>query len=303
MSAEELKELLKKRDRVISVLSTDGKFRASIIKNTFSVQTAQQKHKLPTIPAFLLARQLAASSMMAIFLKGEERVILEADGTGPIFKVFAEASQVGEVRGFVSYDSDQLAIFNSEKMTDFFGDGFYKVTKILYSKNEPVKGIVKLQEGDISSDLIFYHFQSEQIPTLVILDTKVDDAGRITGSSGLMVQALPGVTDSEILALYKAVAQVRSLNEILTLQDNLELILKEILPFEFNLIKNDIVDFFCRCSLDTFKKKLLTLGLPELRKLKEENHNELVCQYCNAHYYLEDKDFIELEETLLAKQN
>jgi molecular chaperone Hsp33 len=303
MTAEELKEFLKKRDRIISVLAKDGKFRASIIKNTFSAQTAQQKHNLRGVPSYLLARQLAAASMMAIFLKGEERVILEADGSGPIQKVFAEASQVGEVRGFVDYDSKQLADFDAEKISDFFGDGFYKVTKVLYSKNEPVQGIVKLQEGDISSDLTFYHFQSEQIPTLVILDTNVDEAGRILYSSGLMVQAMPGVTDNEILSLYKSVSQVHSLNALLTLQDNLEIILSEILPFEFNVIKNDIVDFYCRCSMDSFKKKLLTLGLPEIRKMKDENHNELVCQYCNAHYYLESKDFIELEETLVAKQN
>ena len=117
MTAEELKEFLKKRDRIISVLAKDGKFRASIIKNTFSAQTAQQKHNLRGVPSYLLARQLAAASMMAIFLKGEERVILEADGSGPIQKVFAEASQVGEVRGFVAYDPKQLADFDAEKIS------------------------------------------------------------------------------------------------------------------------------------------------------------------------------------------
>jgi molecular chaperone Hsp33 len=113
MDLEQIKTHFRKRDRVISVLSEDGFFRVAIINNTQAAITAQQKHKLASAPAELLSKQLAAASLIAVFLKGEERVILETMGDGPISKVYTEAIQVGESRGFVSLESNQITNFST----------------------------------------------------------------------------------------------------------------------------------------------------------------------------------------------
>ncbi len=306
MDTEQLKEQLKKdfknRDRVISVLTKDGKFRIAAIKNTNTAKTAQQRHKLPQLPAFFLARQLAAASMLAVFLKGEERIILEAEGDGFIHKVFAEAIQVGEVRGFVDYNEAMLSEkYNSLK--ELFGNGNYKVTRILYSKAEPVSGIVPLQKGDISSDLSYYFFQSEQTPSVVILDTAFNDDNQIEMSSGIIIQAMPGTIKDDLLKIDEIVGKIESLNNILKEDPDLEKMLHQIIPFDFDIMKHYATDFYCRCSKDTFIDKLVTFGLDEIKQMQAEGHNELVCQYCNAHYYLDDKDFENIISTIQAKQN
>ncbi len=300
---EKLKEEFKNRDRVISVLTTDGKFRIAAIKNTNSAKTAQQKHNLPQLPAFLLARQLAAASMLAVFLKGEERIILEAGGDGFIHKVFAEAIQVGEVRGFVVLN-EELQNKKHNSLNELFGtNSNYKVTRILYSKNEPVTGIIPLRKGDISSDLSFYFFQSEQTPSLVILDTSTDDKGQIEMSSGIIIQAMPGTTHQDLLEIDKIVSKIDSLNSILKDEPNLENMVKQIIPFDFNVMKHYATDFYCRCSKDTFVNQLVTFELDEIKQMQAEGHNELICQYCNTHYYLDDKDFSNIISTIQAKQN
>jgi len=302
MDKEDLKEKLQKKDRVISVLSKSGKFRVAAIKNTIAAQTAQEKHNLSAIPAFLLARQMAAASMIAIFMKGEERIVLEADGQGPIYKVFAEALQVGEVRGFVNYDKE-ISGYNFEKIIDAYQEGFYRVSKILYNEPEPQVGIIELKRGDISSDLTNYFLESEQIPTLVILNTLLDEKGLISDSSGIIFQAMPGTTDNDIMEIYPTFSNLTTLNELILVNHNLENMLKVVLPFEFDILKNDRVDFFCRCSKDKFIDKLITLGYNEVNEMYKKNENELICQYCNAHYYLEEKDFQKLITIIQAKKN
>ena len=67
---EETKKLIEHirlRDRVVRAISKDGKFRISAIKNTKSAVEAQKRHNLSYLPAFLLARALAAASMMSSF--------------------------------------------------------------------------------------------------------------------------------------------------------------------------------------------------------------------------------------------
>ena len=88
MTNEELKKLYRLRDKAVRVISKDKKIRAVAIKNTNAVKLAQIKHHLAFVPAFLLARHLTAASMLASFLKGEERITIESMGDGPCFTYF-----------------------------------------------------------------------------------------------------------------------------------------------------------------------------------------------------------------------
>lgn len=298
----ELKKKLLERDRVLSLISEDGKFRVAAIRNKNVTKTAQQRHKLTSIPAVYLAKQLTAASLMAVFLKGEERITLEAVGNGPISLIYAQAIQVGEVRGFIDYEPD-LENKSYSKLSDFLGEGIYRVTRVLYDKNEPLTGVIELSEGDISNDLTNYLLQSEQIPSIVILDVDIDNDGIITYSTGLILQVLPGVTTEEFLNIYNQIKKVKSLNDIFYNYDSLEESLTKILPFPFKVIKHDIIDFFCRCSKNNFIEKLITLDYKEIKEMQAEGHNELVCNYCNEHYYLNDEDFTKILTIIMSKNN
>ncbi|GAB1369970.1 Hsp33 family molecular chaperone HslO [Candidatus Kapaibacterium sp.] len=300
MDIEKIKKSIQLRDRCVRVLSKNGHFRVSCVKNTKTAQTAQLNHSLDDVSAVILAKSLSGASLAASFLKGEERVVLDFDGTGPIKKVYAEALQIGEVRGFVDFKD------STSEITDFntpLGEGVLRVSRILYNRAEPITGIVELHKGDIATDLAFYYNQSEQVPTAVILDSIVDDNGLILESGGLILQALPGHKDIEILEIFSVLSNLPRLTELLSDGLNPQKILKKILPFEFDLINSTQVDFFCRCSKDSFTSRILTLGLNNIIEMQNANQNELVCHYCNKHYYFDDNDFASIKEQLIAKNN
>jgi molecular chaperone Hsp33 len=68
-------------------------------------------------------------------------------------------------------------------------------------------------------------------------------------------------------------------------------------------IDDTAVDFFCRCSIDRFKAALPALGAEEIKEMQEQEQRELVCRYCNKHYYLSDQDFADILGVLQAKNN
>lgn len=299
---EELKKKFEHRDRLVRVLSKNGYFRAVAIKNSNLAAMAQEKHNLDYIPAYFLAKTLAATSMMSAFLIGEERISLEFSGDGAIKHIFAEALQVGECRGFVRF-AEEPERRRVVTLSGVIGEGILKVTRILYGEVEPIVGIVPIQKGDISSDVAYYFAQSEQIGSAVILDTDFDENGKITQSGGIIVQAMPGATQKEIQELEEALAKIESLADDFRNNMQVEEVLRKYLPFDFDVVKKTQVDFFCRCTKEKFLEKLLLLSREEIEDMQKKGQNELTCQFCNSQYILDDKDFDNLIGQIKAKQN
>lgn len=292
----------KLRDRIVRVVDKKGVFRAAALKNTKTVQEAQEKHALPALVAGLTARLCSAASLYASFLKGEERVVMEMDGSGPVSKLFVEALQVGEIRCYADYAED-IEKLHFENVSEIIGEGFFKVVRVLYNKTEPLTSVIPIQKGDVSTDLAFFFTQSEQIPTAVILDVEVNDKGMIEHSAGIIVQALPGATQSDLLKVHESLSKVTSLTKYLKDEQLPTDILKDILPFDFELVKSTQLDFFCRCSKDKFIDKLRAFDTEELKNMQEKGQRELHCLFCNSKYFLDDDDFEQLIADSNAKKN
>ena len=303
-SPEEVKKLYTQRDRVVKAMTEDGFFRLAAVRNSKAALSAQERHNLSPLAAVLLGRALAGASLLSSFLKNEERVSLDFSGNGPAGKVFAEALNLGEVRGFVANPSCAIDFSAPDpSLGSGLGIGLLQVSKVLYNHFEPITGVVELLTGDISADIAFYLTQSEQIPTAVVLDVRVDAEGKVEHSGGLIVQAMPNAPENVIQEMVQSIKSVTHLAdmiaagyaplEILTIVANASLVETADTP----------IDFFCRCSLDRFKSALATLGVSEVQEMRSENHRELVCRYCNTRYELSDADFDDIINGLHAKNN
>lgn len=295
---DDVKKLWKDRDRIVRAMTTNGLFRVSVMRSTVLSRLAQEKHHLDPLESLLLARALTGSSMMASFLKGEERITISIEGDGEIAMVYAEAIQVGEVRGYCRRNTKPAATNESP-----LGSGLLKVQRVLYNNFEPVTGVVALRKGDVTSDLSYYLTQSEQIPSVMIIDVAYDDEQRIRQAAGLLLQAMPGATNEDIFRTYDALDYLGNLTDYLDEGMTLEEVALKVMPSEATIMASTAADFFCRCSMDRFKSALLTLGLDEVEAMHRDGHRELVCQYCNSQYILTDQDFVEMREQLLAQRN
>lgn len=302
MDFSSAKSNFQKRDRVIRILSKDGHFRGVGVKNSGMALDAQLRHNLEAIPAYFLAKTLAASTLLSAFLKGEERVSVEIDGSNYITKIYSESIQVGETRGFIrvnkNYDVNLL-----KRMDDALGKGKIKVSRILYNRTEPIIGITELAQGDISTDLAYYFSQSEQIPSAVLLDASIDENGKISQSGGIIIQAMPQAPLKEIVRITERLYDLPPISKLLAEGATIEEIIREATDFDFEIIKHSPVDFYCRCSKESFLTHLVALGADEIRDMKKQGQTELVCQYCNQKYVIDENDFERILTEIQAKSN
>ncbi len=302
MNIENLKKQFQERDRAVRVLSEDGMFRCVAIKSTGIAKSAQAKHELPLVPAFYLAKLLTASSLLSAFLKGEERVSITLESSGLIKKIFAESIQVGETKGFVVF-APELATIEDVSKNNIIGAGLLKVTRILYNRTEPISGVVSLAQGDISTDLAYYFTQSEQIPTAVILDVAFDDNGQITQSGGLFIQAMPGANTDTLTRIVENLYNLPPITKYFDEGLQPEEVIRKVVDFKFEIVKKVPVDFFCRCSKETFISHITSFGAEEVESMRNLNHNEVICIYCNNKYIIEESDFESILTQIQASKN
>jgi glycine/serine hydroxymethyltransferase len=116
-------------------------------------------------------------------------------------------------------------------------------------------------------------------------------------TSGIRI-GTPAVTTRGLKEVHMPIIVDLIENE-LTLQE----IIDTYIPFEYDVIKSRQIDYFCRCTKDRFIEHLKNLDLKELKDMKSQGQNELICHYCNNHYYLENEDFDKLITEKQAKLN
>jgi molecular chaperone Hsp33 len=299
-----LKEQFIFKDRLIKGIHTDGQFKISVVKTTDVVQTARENHQLSLLNTVLLGRTLTAAMLLASELKGEERIQVRLEGSGPAGMIVAEANRVGEIRGYVQNPAAELDYTDQEvSIGDGIGLGILTVSKTLYNEAEPRTSTIELVKGDVIADMAHYMAQSEQILSAFLIDVSLDDNGDVSQAGGLLIQRLPEAEEESIEKLQKTVATLPPISEMLTdgkyIDDIMHLACT---PFDVKELDRQPVHFFCRCSPKRFKNALSLLGYDDLKEMEGESQ-EIVCHYCGSKYEISKSDLADIIKTAKAKLN
>ena len=225
---------------------------------------------------------------MSCSLKGNDRLSLQVECSGPIKGLVVEANAFGEVRGYLK----QVPIpiekpLESFNLSPFFGAGFLSVTKYLEDAKQPFTGKVMMEHGRLAKDLAVYYLKSEQIPTAFILSIFFDELGEVQGAGGVFLQALPGADDKMLADLEQRLRHLPSLGQEVNreafprqwLQTHFE-------PFGSRLLNQRGIEFMCHCNRRQIKAML---GMLESDTLEEMAVNgpfpiQVRCHYCNTSY-------------------
>lgn len=281
-----------KQDRLIRGIAIGGKVRAFAVRTTRLVEELRRRHDTYPTATAALGRTVTAAAMMGAMLKGEEKLTVQVKGDGPIGQIIADANAKGEVRGYVKNPHVHLPS-NSQGKLDVRGvvgtDGFIHVTKDLGLK-EPYRGSVPLISGELGEDFTYYFAVSEQTPSAVGLGVLVDVDNAVIVAGGFIIQLLPGLSDSDIDSIEKAVGQLPPVTTLLDQGLELEDMLRRIVPDVQVLEEMDIV-FSCNCSRERVERTLISLGKKELEELRDEDkETEVVCDFCNEPYLFTPED-------------
>jgi molecular chaperone Hsp33 len=275
-----------RRDRLYNFILARETLRGVVVHGTRMVNEMRWNHQLGILETLVLGHAYLAAALMSAGLKGNDRIGLKVECSGPIKGLSVEANAFGEVRGYLS----QVPIpidkpLESFDLRPFYGAGFLSVTKFLEDAKQPFTGKVMMEFGRLAKDLALYHLKSEQIPTAISLGVRFDRQGEVTGAGAMMLQAMPGAKDGVLADLEEKMHTLASMGEAVNQpgfpQDWIQTSFGDYHP---RILNQRGVEFMCHCSRERIRTMIAMLRQEELADMAENGPFplEIRCHYCNT---------------------
>jgi len=290
-------------DTILRALGLGGRARAVAAVTSGTVERLREIHDpSPTVTA-ALGRVATGALLIAASLEKTTRyepvITVEIEGDGPAGRFVATASPTGWVRATVEHPRVQA---------EARPDGKLDVAAVVGSEGrlivtrdpgigEPYRGVVDLVSGEIAKDLARYLDESEQTPAAVLLGVFVVPEGAVRHAGGLLVQLLPGVSDTEAQELVRRVEGLGTVTSQMRAGKGPGDWLKALFPGDLEILDSAPAFFHCGCSRDRVERALKLLGEREISSLLDQSLAEpvaLTCGFCRTVYEVPRDDLARL---------
>ena len=282
------------RDKLFHFTLSGGMIRGAVLHGTRMANEMRANHELGILETLVLGHAYMASALMCASLKGDERIGLKIDCSGPIKGLFVEANAFGEVRGYLkNVPIPMEKPLENFDLSPFFGAGFLSVTKTFREAKQPFTGQVQLMYGSIAKDLAYYYLTSEQTPTVFNLSIKFDPEGNVIGAGGLMLQVMPGADKATVDNLETMVSDLPSIGTAFADGEEPQtLVSNSFKGLNPQFLGDHRIEFMCHCNHDRVENMLGLLPKADLQDmlLNGPFPVEIKCHHCATPYLFEKKD-------------
>ena len=245
----------------------------AVVSMPEAVQAVLQCHHYPKTVSQPLSECLIASVLLSSRLKVRGELTLQLNGGGAVRLFVAKCSADLVVRGVAQYD---MTADQSQLQMDF-SQGNLVVSFNAEGAHQPTQSIVSLQGMSTVDSLQHYFLQSEQIPTLLVIDH--------AQSVGIMLQRMPhaGEPNNELWSgLRQKMTEFIDQVQHHTVEEVLMSLFAE---HDVRLFESRDVQFGCTCSRKRMHTALCTLSTEDLQSLLHEKKTvDMQCEYCLSEY-------------------
>nr|WP_281380654.1 Hsp33 family molecular chaperone [Brevundimonas basaltis] len=272
--------------------------RGRLVRLGETIDAILSAHAYPEPVAALLGEACVLAALIGSSLKFEGRLIVQAQGDGPVRYVVADYDTRGHLRGYCRFDEAEVAAasqgFARPGAKTLLGGGLFVMTLDRGPDFERTQGITPIEGESLSLAAEHYFQQSEQIPTRVRLavGAVTTGAGTAWRAGGALIQLIAG--DAARGSTEEAWDRSRALFQ--TLADD-ELIDPTVSPetLLFRLFHEDGVRLenpralqaVCRCSKDRIGTVLSSFSPEERAEMVEPDGKiRVACEYCATVYEL-----------------
>jgi molecular chaperone Hsp33 len=287
-------------DEIVRGVLTDVPVRVVAAVTTAVAREAARRHEAGPAGAIALGRGLTAGLLLATLTKDDERVTLQVLGDGPLGGITVDANGAGTARAYVKHPrAGTIAPADPRtaraSLAAAIGrSGVVSVIRDL-GLRENFSGTTAIASGEVDEDVEGYLTESEQIESALACETTADDEGRIVGSAGILVQALPGEASIEV-ALSRGLFADGALARVVagglphTGDDLVRAVFAGRLG-EIRVLDRRPARFFCACSRPRAGESLAMLGEEDLAAMILDDGNaEVICNFCRARYEFDDAE-------------
>lgn len=287
-------------DDLVGVFQIEGEpVRGRLARLGPAIDEILSGHAYPEAVANLLGETCALAALVGSNLKFEGRLIVQAQGSGPVRYVVADYDTSGALRGYCRYDADSVAEaaggFARPGARTLLGDGVFIMTVDQGPDMDRYQGVTAIEGETLALCAEQYFAQSEQTPTRVRLAVGQADLGQGSKwrAGGVLIQNIAedearGST-AEAWTRTQALFETLGEDELIDPQLSAETLL-------FRLFHEDGVRVFepkplrafCRCSQERIITVLASFGADERAEMVEDDGMiRVTCEYCSRVYAVE----------------
>ena len=287
-------------DDLVAAFQIEGwPVRGRIVRLGAVVDEILTRHHYPEPVAALLGEACALAALVGASLKFEGKLIVQAQGDGPVAFVAADYDTSGGLRGYCRYDAERVAAasggFARPGARTLLGEGLFIMTVDQGPYLERYQGVTAIEGESLSLCAEDYFARSEQTPTRVRLAVGQAQTGReaVWRAGGALIQNI--AADEARGSTAEAWERAEAL--FVTTADD-ELIDPEVPPrtLLYRLFHEDGVRLFeprtlrafCRCSEERILGLLRSFPATERGEMVEaDGRIRVTCEYCSRVYAVE----------------
>ena len=272
--------------------------RGRIVRLGGAIDEILTRHDYPEAVANLLGEACALAALVGASLKFDGRLIVQAQGSGPVAFVVADYDTEGALRGYCRYDAARVEAvgggFARPGARTLLGDGLFIMTVDQGPDMERYQGVTPIDGETLALCAETYFAQSEQTPTRVRLAVGQADTGEGPHwrAGGLVIQHIAGDdargSTAEAWRTAEALFETVGEDELVDPTIATETLLFRLFHEDgVRLFQPKPLRAFCRCTEERIVNMLRSFG-PEDRAdmVEPDGRIHVTCEYCSRVYEL-----------------
>ncbi len=259
-------------------MTDDGAFRVVTLRTTDTVRAAVAAQRVQGLNAKLLGEMITGAILVRETMAPDQRVQAIFRSKNQKHRVIADSHPDGGTRGLGAPTMEETELLSpgaTLEMMRTLWDGSVH------------RGFIELpQAGSVSSALMTYMSESEQVASMIAVGCLVDGS-EVKAAGGYIVQLLPEVGRGPLAIMTERLRDFENIDPLLAQTSALaEPLLDELLyGFPFTKLSESPLSFMCRCSAMRVIASLTTLPRSEIVDMIDKQEViDLTCDFCGQVY-------------------
>lgn len=289
-------------DDLVAAFQIEGEaVRGRLARLGPAVDEILRAHDYPEPVANLLGEACALAALVGSNLKFDGRLIVQAQGDGPVRYVVADYDTSGGLRGYCRFDADEVAQaqagFTRPGAKTLLGGGIFIMTVDQGPDMDRYQGVTAIEGETLALCAEQYFAQSEQTPTRVRLAVgQADDGDGLNWrAGGVLIQNIAeddarGPTE-EAWVRTQALFETLGEDELIDSRLSSNQLLYRLFHEDGVRVFGDMpMRAFCRCSQDRIETMLKSFAPDEWSDMIEPDGKiHVTCEYCSKVYAVEPR--------------
>ena len=287
-------------DDIVAPFQIEGEsVRGRLVRMGAAVHEIISGHDYPEPVANLLGEACALAALVGSSLKFDGRLIVQAQGDGPVRYVVADYDTSGSLRGYCRFDEEKVAElatgFVRAGAKSLLGQGVFIMTVDQGPDMDRYQGVTAIEGETLALCAEQYFAQSEQTPTRVRLAVGRADLGEGMRwrAGGMLIQNIAeddarGST-AEAWVRSQAFFETIGEDELLDPTISAETLLFRLFHEDgVRVFEPKQLQAFCRCSQERIETVLKSFGQEERAEMVEDDGQiRVTCEYCSRVYAID----------------